>query len=247
MKYEEVTWYSERLGRDMTIRIYGHYGPAFIAFPCQNGQSYDFANNGMINAISWFLENGKMKLYCVDANDIETVSSDSWDKAHCAYMFEMYHQYIVNEALPFIYEKQGGYCEPILVGCSMGASHAVNNFLRRPDLFDGFIAMSGKYDLASFFGGYFDDNVYNNSPTHYLRNMPSDHPYIDLYNSRCMIVVVGSGAWEHLVIDSNYELAEIAKEKGINIDFNFWDSNSVHDWVSWHYQLPYFLDKILNN
>ena len=29
-----------------------------------------------------------------------------------------------------------------------------------------------------------------------------------------MVVVVGNGSFEHLVIDSNYELANIAKEKG---------------------------------
>ena len=32
---------------------------------------------------------------------------------------------------------------------------------------------------------------------------------------------------------------------GINFDFEFWDENTVHDWVSWFYSLPYFLDKII--
>ena len=102
-----------------------------------------------------------------------------------------------------------------------GASHAANNFCRRPELFDGFIALSGKYDIASLFGGYFDENVYNNSPVHYLENMESNHYYIDLYNSKKMFVV-GRGAFEHLVINSNYRLAEIAYNKNIHIDFNFW-------------------------
>ena len=75
--------------------------------------------------------------------------------------------------------------------------------------------------------------------------MPKDHPYIGIYNSKRMIAVIGKGAYEWLVSDSNYELERIAKEKGINIDFNFWDENSVHDWVSWKYQMPYFLNKIL--
>lgn len=57
----------------------------------------------------------------------------------------------------------------------MGASHAANNFFIRPELFSGFIALSGRYDIASFFKGYFDDNVYNNSPVHYLVNMDNNH------------------------------------------------------------------------
>ena len=125
-----------------------------------------------------------------------------------------------------------------------GASHAANNFCRRPELFDGFIALSGKYDIASLFGGYFDENVYNNSPVHYLENMESNHYYIDLYNSKKMFVV-GRGAFEHLVINSNYRLAEIAYNKNIHIAFNFWDENSIHDWCSWLYQMPYFIDKVL--
>ena len=55
MKYEEVSWYSDRLNREMRVKIYGHYGPAFIAFPCQDKQSDDFHNNGMIDALSSYL------------------------------------------------------------------------------------------------------------------------------------------------------------------------------------------------
>ena len=245
MKYEEVSWYSDRLKRTMRIKIYGHYGPAFIAFPCQDKQSDDFDNHGMIATLSPFIEEGRMKLFCLDSNDSDTVSSTGWEKAPAAYKLEMYHQYLINEVLPFVYCEQQGECLPLLIGCSMGASHALNHFLRRPELFEGFIALSGKYDVASFFNGYMDENIYNNSPVHYLRNMSDDHYYINIYNSKPMIVVVGKGAWEHLVIDSNYELAEIAQEKGINIDFNFWDENSVHDWSSWLYQMPYFLDKLV--
>ena len=245
MKYEEVCWYSERLGRDMRIKIYGHYGPAFIAFPCQDKQSDDFYNNGMIDVLAEFIEQGRMKLFCLDSNDEETVSSTSWDKALAGYCLEMYHQYLVNEVLPFVYNKQGGYCEPFLIGMSMGGSHAANNFFRRPELFSGFLSLSGKFDIASFFDGYMNEDIYNNSPVHYLRNMPSDHPWISIYNQKQMIAVVGKGAFEYLVLDTNYEMAEIAKEKGINIDFNFWDENSVHDWSSWLYQMPYFLNNII--
>lgn len=246
MRYEEVSWYSSRLDRYMSIKIYGHYGIPIIAFPCQDKQSDDFYNNGMINELSSLIEEGKIKLYCLDSNDEETVSSTSWDKAHAAFKLEMYHQYLINEVLPFIYDKQGGKCEPFLIGMSMGGSHASNNFFRRPELFSGFLSLSGKYDIASFFNGYMNDDIYNNSPVHYLKNMDRSHPYINIYNQKIMCVVLGKGAFEHLVSESNYELDRIAKEKGIDIDFNYWDENSIHDWVSWRYQMPYFLKKIFS-
>ncbi len=245
MKYEEVSWYSERLHREMRIRIYGHYGPAFIAFPCQDGQSDDLEINGMIDTLSPYLENGKMKLFCLDGNDYETVSSTSWDKGYAGFCLEQYHQYLVNEALPFIYTHMGGYVEPYLIGTSMGASHAVNNFFRRPELFAGFIGLSGDYEISHFFDGYVDENIYNNSPVLYLNNMPNDHPYIEIYNQKTMIVEIGKGDWEWLVSDSNYRLADIAKEKGINIEFHYWDENATHNWPTWKHAMVLFLNQIL--
>ena len=245
MQYEEVSWYSDRLHREMHIKIYGHYGYPVIAFPCQDKQSDDFSNNGMINALSELIESGRMKLYCLDSNDNETVSFEGWDRGHAGYMLEQYHQYLINEVLPFVYDRQQGHCYPYLVGMSMGASHASNNFFRRPELFSGFISLSGEFNIAKFFNGYMDENIYNNSPINYLSNVNNDHPYINIYNQKTMIVCVGEGAYEYLVRDSNVQLSQIAHQKNIHIDFNFWDSNSNHDWSSWLYQLPYFLNKIL--
>ena len=245
MKYEEVCWYSDRVKRDMRIKVYGHYGVPVIAFPCQGKQSDDFANNGMIEVLAPFIESGRMKLFCLDSNDDVTVSYQGWGRAFAVHELEMYHQYFIQEVLPFVYDNQCGKCLPYLIGMSMGASHAANHFFRRPELFSGFIALSGQYDIASFFDGFFNDELYYNSPVHYLGGMSPDHPYVYLYNHKKMIVTVGSGAWEHLVLYSNYQLRDIAERLGVNIEFNFWDENSVHDWVSWKYQLPIFLNKIL--
>ena len=245
MKYEEFSWYSPHLEREMKIRIYGHYGPAFVAFPCQGGLSDDFYINGMIDRLSDYIESGRMKLFCVDANDDETVSSENPDKGYRSYKLEMFHQYFVEEAVPFIKDQQGGYEEIYLIGLSMGASHAVNQFLRRPELYSGCIGISGRYDMTQFFDYWIDENLYNNSPVHYLAGMPKDHYYIDIYNSKKVFIEVGCGAYEYLVRDSNVRLAEICEEKGIHFDFEFWDENTIHDWVSWFYSLPYFLDKII--
>lgn len=245
MKYEEVCWYSDRVGRNMRVKIYGHYGPALIVFPCQDKQSDDFYNNGMIDRLSYYLDNGLIKLYCLDSNDDETVSSNNPDKGYRSYKLEMYHQYVINEVLPFVINKQGGDNNIYLTGLSMGASHALNHFLRRPELFSGCIAISGEYEISRFFDHFVDENIYNNSPVLYLGNMNQDHPYIPIYNSKKVFIEVGDGDYEWLVKDSNIALANICASKGINFSFNFWDKSSVHDWSSWLYSLPYFIDKIL--
>ena len=245
MQYEEVSWFSSRVNRDMRVRVYGHFGVPIICFPCQDKQSDDFANNGMIDTLSDYIESGAIKLFCLDANDDQTVDNTSWDRGYATYMFDQYHEYVVNEVLPFVYDKQGGWCLPYLFGASMGATHAAISFFRRPDLFAGFLGLSGNYDSSNWFKDHFDSYAYNNSPVHFLANMDPHHPWINEYNKRKMIVVVGSGAWEHLVSYSNYWLKEVTDSKGINVWYNFWDENATHDWPSWKYQARYFINELL--
>ncbi len=229
----------------MTIRVYGHFGTPVLAFPCQRQGSDDFYLHGMIDALAPFIESGRIKLFCLDANDEATIAHEGWDHGKAAYLLEQYFQYVIEEVLPYVYSCQGGYCEPLLIGPSSGGTHAANHFFRRPDLFSGFIALSATFDVARFFDGYMDENVYNNSPTHYLENMANDHPYIGLYNQKIMYAVLGEGRFEYQCRYTYDCLKSIAERKGIHIWFNFWDANSVHDWSSWLYQMPYFLERIL--
>ena len=245
MQYEEISWYSERLGKNMNIKIYGHYGQSVLAFPCQHMMSNDFYNNGMIDALSPLIESGRMKLFCVDAIDDESTTSSNWDQGYRGYKLEMYHQYIVNEVISFIRYKQGGEDYPFVVGMSSGALHASSVFFRRPELFKGLIAISGRFDSKTYFPDYVDNNIYNYFPIDFLRNMNWDHPYINIYNQKRIIVNVGQGAFEDLVLDSNYALVDILRNKGISVEFHLWDHNAIHDWPTWRYSLSYFLSQVL--
>jgi len=80
------------------------------------------------------------------------------------------------------YERCGWQGGILTFGCSLGATHAANLFLRFPDIFDGTLALSGIYASEYGFGGYMDEEVYRNSPVHYIANLPADHPYIEKYN-----------------------------------------------------------------
>ena len=245
MKCEESVWYSDRINRRMRVKVYGHYGPAFIAFPCQEKQKEDFSNSEMIDSLSHLLKGGKMKLYCIESNDDDSVFTTDLDTMRAAYKLEMYHQFIIHEIVPFVLSNQGECKDIYLIGTRMGASHAANTFFRKPELFAGFIALSGNYDISTYFGKYFDNNIYKNSPIHYLANMDEDDPKIDVYNSKKMIVVLGQAIFEDEIMKSNHRLSDIASKKHISIDFNFWDENSIQEWYRWKYQMPYFINKVL--
>ena len=103
----------------------------------------------------------------------------------------------------------------IAFGCSLGATHAVNLYLRFPYLFDGCLALSGIYTAKYGFGDYMDEVVYQNSPVDYMANFPTDHPYMDLYRSRKAVICCGQGAWEQP--DTTRQLKQIFEQKGIPV------------------------------
>jgi esterase/lipase superfamily enzyme len=84
----------------------------------------------------------------------------------------------------------------ITCGASFGALHSMNLFLKRPDLINGVVAMSGVYDLTEYTGGFFNDDVYFNSPQHYMPNLTDQHTLDQIRNSRHIHIFTGSGDYE---------------------------------------------------
>ena len=92
-----------------------------------------------------------------------------------------------------------------------------------------------------------DDLVYQNSPYHYLSGMPSDHPYIQMYNERKIILCVGQGAWEDVLKESTARLEGVLREKGIHAWVDFWGYDVAHDWNWWYKQVAYYLPFLMGS
>lgn len=252
MKVEYYKEYSYNLRRDMEFKVYGHAGKPCIAFPSQNGRFFDYENRGIIDSMSWYIEQGKIQVFCVDSVDIDTWSAD-WKNAYDRINYqEAYYNYITSEFVHRVYEintygNGGGVASGILVyGCSMGAFHAMNFFCRRPDIFDAVLALSGIYEAGFFIKGFSNELTYLNSPLDCLKNMSYDHPYIDLYKKARIIACVGQGNWENECIDSTRELDFQFKRLGVPAWFDYWGYDHPHDWPSWLEQTPHFLYHILD-
>ena len=135
MKREYRSWYSDRLQREMHIRVYGHTGTPLLILPTQDSMCDNFENFGMIDTVAPEIEAGKIQLFAVDTVDRETWSNVWGDKGWRAARQEDYYNYLIEEVLPFIRTENGTGRLPIAVGCSLGGLHAAIVFLRRPDLF----------------------------------------------------------------------------------------------------------------
>ena len=212
MRTDELTHYSQALGKDMHMMIYGHAGTPFLAFPTQDAMCRQLEEFGMVDQIRDYIEDGRIQLFVVDTVDAESWSLRNGDAARRAERQEQYFRYITDQAVPLLRERNGGL--PFTMGMSMGADHAAITFLRRPDLFSGMLALSGVYDAGYFFGGFMNSVLYGNSPERFLPNMPPDHPYIGLYNRKKIIFCVGQGAWEEDGVRTLRNLQHIFRGKG---------------------------------
>ncbi len=241
--------YSPALGRDMECKIYGHAGQPVLFIPCQDGRFYDFENYKMTDVWSPWIESGEVMVIAIDTIDPETWSNKGGDPYWRIRRHEQWIRYITGEVAPFIRtmacERNGWTDAPgiITFGCSLGATHAATLFFRFPEIFSGTLALSGIYSAEYGFGGYMDELVYQNSPVHFLQNMPSDHPYIERYNQGRGIICVGLGPWE--IPQTSLALRDIFQQKGINIWVDVWGQDVQHDWPWWYKQVSYFVPKLL--
>lgn len=237
--------YSDALGREMEYIRYGSSGKPFFAVPSQDGRYFDFANFGMVDAVADYIEQGRIQIISFDTIDRETWSNEGGDPAARMQLHEKWYHYVCDELYPHVMAETGYSGRAGITGCSMGAYHAANFFFRRPDLFDTVIALSGVYDPALLIHGYFDATMYMNSPVHSLRNMPADHPYMELFRHSKIIICVGQGAWEELMQIGTRELDEVLAQKGIPAWIDYWGYDVNHDWPWWRKQWRYFLERTM--
>ena len=251
METQYFRQYSPALGRDMELKVYGHAGQPMLFIPCQDGRFFDFENYRMADTCAPWIESGQLMVFSIDTLDRETWSDKSGDPYWRIRRYEQWIRYITDEVVPFaqnmVCARNNWESSPGLIafGCSLGATHAANLFFRRPDLFGGLLALSGIYTAEYGFGSYMDDVTYNNSPVHFLPNMPLDHPYIEMYNQRREVICVGQGPWE--IPHETRRLQGILENRGIHAWVDYWGWDCEHDWPWWYKQVAYFMPYLLGN
>lgn len=223
----------------MEIVAYGHFGTPILMFPSAAADYLEYERFNLIETIEPFIEASKVKVY-----SINSINSESWlnDKMHPrnkAIRHQQYNQYIVDEVVPFIYRDCDGPTPIITSGVSLGALHAANSFFRRPDVFDGVIAMSGIYDLKSYSKGYFDEDCYFNSPMDYMPNM-EDPYWLNLLRAKKHVYFVsGRGAYEDP--KASIDFGAVLQAKSIPHEVDLWGYEWGHDWPTWRAMLPHYV------
>lgn len=243
MHFEQHSFYSRYLEKEMPFNIYGHAGKPVLVFPSSGGSQNEYADFGMIDACRSFIESGLLRFYTVASYDNKSWLDHNKSNHEMAQAHNLYESYIINEFVPLIFYETNA-TKVIATGCSMGGFHTMNFALKHPDIFGTAIALSGVYDVRFFTGDYYSDlAVYFNSPMDYLSNM-QDPWFIERYHDNTYIICVGQGDWElpHLLQTQNFQ--KIFMEKGLDAWFDYWDADSAHDWEWWKKQITYFFEEL---
>lgn len=233
-------WYSPALNKEMPIAVYGHYGYALLMIPTAAADYLEYERFELINTLSPFINEGKIKIFSVNSINTESWMNKQMEGAHKAIRHNQFNHYIYNEVVPFIKNMTSQDTPIISCGASFGAFHSMNLFLKRPDLINGVIAMSGVYDLMEYTDGYYDEQVYFNSPIHYIPNL-NDHGTLEKIRKGKIIIATGSGSYEDP--EANRRFSEVLHNKSIPHQLDIWGTDIHHDWSTWKQMLPVILNR----
>ncbi len=239
MKRELSSWFSPSLQKEMPIATYGDYGFALLLVPTAAADYLEYERFQLMDVLAPFVDSGKVKVFSVNSINKESWLNNEMEGAHKAIRHNQFNNYIYNEVVPFIKNATSVDTPIITCGASFGALHSMNLFLKRPDLINGVIAMSGVYDLTEYTKGYFDEEVYFNSPMHYMPNLTDHHILEQIRQSQHIHILTGSGEYEAPYAAGT--IASILYNKGINYELDTWGPEWKHDWPTWKAMLPKYL------
>jgi esterase/lipase superfamily enzyme len=229
------------LDKNMEVAVYGNYGYALLMFPTAAADYLEYERFHLIDTLAPFIDAGKLKVFSINSINNESWLNNQMYPRHKAIRHQQYNGYITEEVVPFIRNHCSNETAILTTGASLGAFHAMNTFLRRPDIFAGTIAMSGVYDLTSYTDDYFDDDVFFNSPEHYLPNW-NDEYMLSCIRRSTIVVASGQGSYESP--EASRRFSRLLHSKGIPHWLDLWGYDIGHDWPTWRQMLPYFISKI---
>ena len=246
MRRDVVELWSPELGWSPRVVVHGSYGRPVLVFPSSEGRAEDYESNGMVEAVRPLIEQGRVKLYCLDSWDSGSWYRDEIPLEGRAQLHEMYERWVVEGVVPFVDADCGGRQEIAVTGCSFGAYHAANIALRRADLFPLALCLSGVYDLSVMGWGERGTSFHLNNPMWSLGAAEGEH--LDWLRSRLsLLLVCGQGQWEDTTgaLESTRAFGELCAQKGLRVETDLWGHDVPHDWPSWRNQIAHHLPRFV--
>jgi esterase/lipase superfamily enzyme len=228
MRRDYHNWYSPRLDRQMELLTFGAGGLPIVVFPTERGRFYDYENNGMIQAVSGPIKEGRIQMFCVDSVDAESWLNRAVHPHERLARHLAYESDVLYEVAPLM-KKLSGSAQIGATGCGLGGYHAFNFAMKHPDLTAASIVMSGFFEMRRFMNGFYSNDFYFNNPFDYLPNM-SDTWFLERYAKMRLILAVGD---RDVCLAENVRMKEILSKRDIPCWLDVWQSQEMYDWPLW--------------
>jgi esterase/lipase superfamily enzyme len=238
MKQHE-RWHSERLGGDIALVRWGHWGTPVLAFPTAGGDAEEIERQGLVEAAAGHLDAGRVKLYSCDSLAGRAMLEEWGTPEQRMRLLNAYHESVRWEVVPAIHADSGEH-DVLAVGASIGAFNALAMVCRYPEAFSAAVCLSGTYDLQRFYGGHWTDDLYHASPVHFVPGL--EGPQLGRLRERFVLLASGEGAWEN--IGESWRVADVLGEKGVPNRVDSWGPEWEHGWGTWQRMLPTYLDEL---
>ena len=235
MNREYHRWYSERLGRDMELLLFGHSGEPILLLPTSRGRFFQAEDFGLIGAIADRIQAGRYMVVCADSVDEESWFNKSIHPHDRVARHAAYEQYLLHEVVPLLMSRSTGG-RLTLTGCSFGGFHTYNIGLRNPHVFRRLLSMGGKFETDDFLDGHHDESVYFHSSMQWLPGL-GDQAQLSALRKVEMILAVG----EHdFCRPSNEAMSKLLWSKDIGNHLSIWN-DETHDWPGWRKMIQHYL------
>jgi len=222
-------WFSPSLQREMEILMFGKAGIPVLVFPTLRGRFYEYEDKGMVALFEEQCNNGEVQVFCVDSIDGESWCNFDAPPIERPRRHITYEQYIIEEVLPFIKEKNISE-ELIVHGCDFGGYHSLNFTLRHPEYVTACISIGGNFDIRQYVYGFFDDSCYYNSPLDFLPNIQDEAILSQLRENVRFTFATGENDF---ALASNVQISRIMASKNIPHWLDIWRDGTGHDWQWW--------------
>ncbi|MDP2957559.1 MAG: alpha/beta hydrolase-fold protein [Longimicrobiales bacterium] len=232
---ERTSWYSHRMGQEVTVTRWGHFGMPFLIFPTAGGDAEEIERFQIIATLGQYLEQGRIKVYSCDSVAGRTMLAEEGTPQHRMWVMNQFQEWIRQEMVPFIW----GDCRTqglsiVTAGASIGAFQALAAVCRYPDVFSKALCMSGTYDLMRFLKAPPTADFWYASPLHWLPEFQKEE---HLARLRECWVLLASGEGRAEDIGESWRAAHVLGSKGIPNRVDSWGPEWHHDWPTWRNML----------
>ena len=236
----KTSWFSQRLGQEVTVTRWGDFGTPVLFFPTAAADAEEVERFLMVRALEPLLEAGRIKLFSVDSVAGQALLAGKTPR-EIARVQTAYDAYLYHELVPAIRaDCRSPAIEIVVTGPSIGAFNALSLICRHPDVFSKAICMSGTYDITKWMNHEVPSDHYFASPVHFLPGLAEGEQLARL-RKRFVLLTHGTGRWEEP--QQSWRVADILGQKGIPNRVDAWEDRD-HDWPLWRDMLPKYLGEL---